>query len=559
MTRLAQALGWRRARVKRGRAPARGIEMLEARALLAAPTNLEQELLEWVNRFRINPAGEYNRLIRSDLPLSSDIPGVADAISFFSVNLGRLRSELAALAPAAPLAWSGALNDAARGHNQAMIDADSQSHELPGEGDLGERATAAGYTGWSTLGENIFAYAQSPAQAHAGFVIDWGSGPYGMQPGRGHRVNLMSPAYREVGIGVTPETDPGTEVGPMVVTQDFGARFGQTEPYLLGVVFADANDNRLYTSGEGLGGVTVTAAGPSGSFTTKTWASGGYQMTLEPGQYTVTFSGGPLAAARVRNVLVGGSNQKLDLNTLSSDPASSTVRLASTVLGVVEGQSGGITILRSGDLSQAATLRLAVGPATSASADDFVALDNNGIVTFGPGESQKTISLLTIDDTARESTETLVLMLQPETGVGVGSNGRVTMMITDNDQPMIERVAVLSARVLNTGQGRRAVALQLGGDVDARSVPRVAAFLVRRAGRDGVLNTRDDPRPSVQRVAYNAATKVATIYFNTALRAGEAVLLTVRGGFLKDLAGRVLATPVTLVTGGAASRVKVRR
>ncbi len=41
-----------------------------------------------------------------------------------------------------------------------MIAADSQSHQLPGEADLGTRITNAGYN-FSFARENIYAYAKS--------------------------------------------------------------------------------------------------------------------------------------------------------------------------------------------------------------------------------------------------------------------------------------------------------------------------------------------------------------------------------------------------------------
>ena len=63
-----------------------------------------------------------------------------------------------------------------------MTAASSQSHQLPGEADLGQRFTDAGYTNLSTGGENIFAFASSETQAHAAFMVDWGGPPpSGMQ------------------------------------------------------------------------------------------------------------------------------------------------------------------------------------------------------------------------------------------------------------------------------------------------------------------------------------------------------------------------------------------
>jgi uncharacterized protein YkwD len=240
---------------------------LERRDVPALPTNLEQEMLEWVNRFRADPRGEFDRYFTSTNPVQSPIPGVVSAVNGFNVNLTLLRSELAALNPVAPVAWNSSLNDAALGHNQQMIAQDRQEHVLPGEADVGTRITTAGYTGWSTYGENIFAYATSVAYAQAGFIIDWGSGPDGMQTPRGHRDSMISPNFKELGVSITPENNSSTAVGPLVVTQDFGDRFSRTKSSLLGVIYTDANSDNFYNAGEGNSGVSVTITGAGGTFT----------------------------------------------------------------------------------------------------------------------------------------------------------------------------------------------------------------------------------------------------------------------------------------------------
>jgi len=178
----------------------------------------------------------------------------------------------------------------------------------------------AGYTDWSSLGaENIYAYATSVAYAHAGFVVDWGGGPPdGMQNPRDHRNNMMSTQVREVGLSVTPHPKPGpysSDVGPLVITEDFGSRWTQTQPYLLGTVYSDANGDDAYNDGEGFSGVTVSAEGPAGTFMTTTWASGGYQMSLPPGTYTVHFSHTdtyPYIYGEISRVTIGRDNVLLD-------------------------------------------------------------------------------------------------------------------------------------------------------------------------------------------------------------------------------------------------------
>lgn len=289
------------------------LEQLEARDVPTInPTGQEQEMLELVNRMRMDPAGELKRLLVSTSPLQAVDPEVQSALQYFGVSGSALASQWASLTAAQPLAWSDALEISSRTHNQLMITDDSQSHQLPGEADVGTRITNAGYANWTTLGENIYAYSNTVSYGHAGFAIDWGFGANGLQNPAGHRQNIMNSSYREVGISVITENNPATQVGPLVITQDFGARYTQGNSYLLGVVYNDSNSNTSYNAGEGLGGVNVLVTGSAGTFNTTTMTAGGFQLQVPAGSYTVTFSGGNLASPITKSVTVGSANVKVD-------------------------------------------------------------------------------------------------------------------------------------------------------------------------------------------------------------------------------------------------------
>ncbi|NEP15029.1 MAG: hypothetical protein F6K14_33625, partial [Symploca sp. SIO2C1] len=282
---------------------------------MVQPTAQEQYMLELTNRMRINPADEL------DLLINSSDPNVNGAIDFFDVDLGVLATQWSSLTSAQPLAWSNQLHDAANDHGLLMIEEDEQSHQLPGEPGLGQRITNAGYN-WSTVGENVFAFAQSVFHGHAGFAIDWGFTPTGIQDPPGHRNSIMNNNFREVGISIIPENDPSTDVGPLVITQNFGNRFSFGNSWLLGVAFDDQTvDDDFYTPGEGLAGISVTALNlaTNQSFNTTTWNSGGYQLQLPDGTYQITFSGdwdndGQNDTA-TEQVTIGAENVKLDLET----------------------------------------------------------------------------------------------------------------------------------------------------------------------------------------------------------------------------------------------------
>ena len=339
----------RRCRLKR-RSSVRCVfpETLERRILLTFdPSPLEQEMLELLNRFRDNPQGELDELLSSHPnPLTARDADVQAALDFFSVNGAVLDAQFASLSPAPPLAWNAALASAGATHNAKMIEFDLQSHQLPGEPGLLERDVAAGYN-WQfsvRVGENVFAYSQSVIYGHAAFVIDWGYGPNGIQSPAGHRVNMLDQGFQEVGISIVPENNPGTTVGPLVISQEFGRRGNYGNPAVLGVAYDDLNGDGFYNAGEGLAGVTIELSGTNGTFTTTSLTAGGYQIKVPSGTYTATASGGGLGGTiREFNVVVGGSNVKVDFEAAAPDVAAThTIDLADGVPHVVTLQDDGI-------------------------------------------------------------------------------------------------------------------------------------------------------------------------------------------------------------------------
>ena len=280
---------------------------------MSNPSPFEQMMLEYINRARMDPQGEFDRFIVNTNPVQAIEGNITSALNFFDVDLALYQQQLAGLSPAAPLAWNSALNNAATAHSQLMIAKDSQSHQLPGEAGLGSRISAAGYDHWGYLAENIFAYTQSPAYGHAGFFIDWGNTPTGIQNPAGHRNNIMNENLTEVGIGMVADSSDSTNVGPYVVTQDFGDRWDYDAQFV-GVAYNDTDLDNFYSIGEGAGGINVTLTSPvGGSIATATFSSGGFQIEGAPGLNTLTFSGGGISGSVSVDVLFGSDNVKVDL------------------------------------------------------------------------------------------------------------------------------------------------------------------------------------------------------------------------------------------------------
>jgi Ca2+-binding RTX toxin-like protein len=282
---------------------------------MAQPSAQEQYLLELVNRFRANPAAEYNFLVNSG---DGD---VISSLSYFGVNLSVLASQWGSLVAAQPLAWSDQLNSSATAHNQLMINFNQQSHNLPGEPGLSARINNAGANSYSAVAENIYAYAQSPFHAHAGFAVDWGDSDTnagngfgtGIQNPTAHRNNLLNNTYREAGFSLIAENNSATAVGPLVATQHLGDRNTGTSEWLLGVAFRDMDDNDFYSVGEGLGGVTVNISKSGFSTSVQTSLAGGYQTLLPPGSYSVKFVQNGTTLRTFSNVVVGTQSVKKDL------------------------------------------------------------------------------------------------------------------------------------------------------------------------------------------------------------------------------------------------------
>lgn len=299
------------------------LEQFEPRLVLALnPTAEEQFMLELLNRFRMDPQAELGKLTNSlSGQASSADPDINSALDFFNVNGPVLQSQWSSLTAVPALAWNEPLYQMAELQSQNMILDDQQEHNLPGRPGLAARAELFDYD-YTILGENIFAYGESVLHGHAAFAIDWGSGPNGIQNPPGHRQSMMSSQFREVGIRIIPETAQSTEVGPLVMTQNFGTRQSFGDSWLLGAVYDDEDANEFYSVGEGLGGVTITAIGGAGTFITTTFDAGGYQMQLPAGTYSVTFSGGGFGSPlTIEDVIIGSTNAKVDAVAGQAPPA----------------------------------------------------------------------------------------------------------------------------------------------------------------------------------------------------------------------------------------------
>ena len=269
------------------------------------PTPDEQLVLEYINRARVNPIAEGQRL---------------------GIDIHEGLSDPSLVGPRPPLAMNPILLNIATAHTQDMYNQNYFSHDDPNGTTPFERMTNAGYN-YAMAGENMAGGVDMTSNQLEDFMmVDAGT------PGRPHRVNLLdifpypcgSPPciYSEVGIGYLNAPTPNGEGLSSLITQDFGAT-GTTGPFLLGVVYNDLNNDNFYAIGEGISGVTITPS--TGDYYAVSSTSGGYAIPIgTSGTITVTASGpgfGPIT----KTVALTGTNVKVDFTT-----SSQTITTAST-------------------------------------------------------------------------------------------------------------------------------------------------------------------------------------------------------------------------------------
>lgn len=113
------------------------------------------------------------------------------------------------------LAWNSTLaNCSAYNHDKLMAADNTMSHQLPGEATLGARITACGYQ-WTNVGENI-GWTTNMTQSGAKSIE---TSMYNeVPPNDGHRQNILSTTFTQVGIAVVLDTTHGK----LWLTEDFG-------------------------------------------------------------------------------------------------------------------------------------------------------------------------------------------------------------------------------------------------------------------------------------------------------------------------------------------------
>ena len=256
-----------------------------------------------------------------------------------------------------PLAAVQILVDTGRGHAQDMLDNDYFSHTGLDGSTPTSRAAALGY--WSGVGENIawngstgpIDQASETLTAHNNLFFS-----------ASHRENLLQGSYEEAGMAVRfGEYDyEGTTYNVAMVAEQFGFR-NTSNPYITGVVFEDGvtTDDDFFSIGESVSDIRITAVSmlDGTSYSTTSGTSGGYNLSVPAGTYTVTASAGLSDTMVVTDVVVGAENVKVDFDTSEATPD------RSDVLGLNSGEEFWVAV---SDGASTSTSRFAEWPTSPA-------------------------------------------------------------------------------------------------------------------------------------------------------------------------------------------------
>ncbi|UTF61499.1 CAP domain-containing protein [Gilvimarinus sp. DA14] len=254
------------------------------------PSAQEVLMLELINRARFDPEAEAAR---------------------FGIDLNQgLNPGTISSAQKPPLAHNRQLLQASRDHSQWMLNSDIFSHTGENGSDPGDRMAAAGYAFNPpySYGENIAVAGTSGSSLNKTTYIY--SHHQGLFESAGHRRNLLSTNFKEVGVGQNIGTyyfsgNYGDWFLSSMLTQSFAA--SGSSYFVSGVVYNDSNGNNFYDVGEGLGGANVSI----GNANTTTSASGLYTLARSNGSYSISITTGGIEVNDT--VVVNGANRKFDV------------------------------------------------------------------------------------------------------------------------------------------------------------------------------------------------------------------------------------------------------
>jgi len=161
------------------------------------------------------PAGAQAHAQDAACPGADVVPAAGNLTQVASATLCLLNDERAA-AGLHPLTVAQGLTQPSASYSARMVSENFFAHVAPDGATLTDRLEAGGYIepdGDWTVGENI-AWGQGEISTARSIMVAWMNSP-------GHRENILTPEFTEVGIGIVPGT-PGDTSWGATYTTDFG-------------------------------------------------------------------------------------------------------------------------------------------------------------------------------------------------------------------------------------------------------------------------------------------------------------------------------------------------
>jgi uncharacterized protein YkwD len=186
------------------------------------------------------PAGAQAHAQDAACPGADVVPAAGNLTQVASATLCLLNDERAA-AGLHPLAPATGLTQPSASYSARMVAENFFAHVAPDGATLTDRLEAGGYIepdGDWTVGENI-AWGQGDISTARSIMIAWMNSP-------GHRENILTPEFSEVGIGIVPGT-PGDTSWGATYTTDFGAVIDDTNDVIATTASAGAKPRKTTT------------------------------------------------------------------------------------------------------------------------------------------------------------------------------------------------------------------------------------------------------------------------------------------------------------------------
>ncbi|WP_225173920.1 DUF4082 domain-containing protein [Bradyrhizobium sp. IC4060] len=217
------------------------------------------------------------------------------------------------------------------------------------------------------------------------------------------------------------------------------------------------------------------------------------QVVFNPGESTKSFTisivndqlteGNETFAVGLQNPGSGSlGTPRTVLVTIIDNDSPVAISMADAAISVTENtQTATITLLRSGNTSQTATVGFTTSNGSALAGSDYTA--SSGTVTFAAGQVTQTITVPILNDATPENDETFTVTLSNPTGATLGAETTTTVKILDNDNPNLGNLAG-ETYVTGLGQG------YAGGPTAIDWTPDGRYMLV--AQKDGVVRVVDN-------------------------------------------------------------------